>query len=322
MARLHPGSLQPGQTFGPRYLIRRLIGGGGAGAVYEAQDVERGTVVALKLLGAEGGARTARDLERELLIARQISSPHVVRILDIGEVNGVAYLTMPYITGGDLADILKHEGRLPIDRVLGISKQVVAGLVAAHAAGIVHRDLKPENILIDAGGTAVITDLGLASADPGGTTVTRAGAVTGTLAYMAPEQAQGHAVDQRADIYAFGLVLYDILGGRWRTSQYESPMSELMARLHEPLPPIKVVAPEVTPALDAIITKCLRPDPADRYQTATELLGDLENLDSSGVPIRKAGVRAGSVFWWICAAAVLTAAAALVWWLTRSVPAS
>jgi serine/threonine protein kinase len=314
MARLHPGSLQPGQTFGPRYLIRRLIGGGGAGAVYEAQDVERGTVVALKLLGADAGGRPARDLERELLIARQISSPHVVRILDIGELNGIAYLTMPYITGGDLADILKHEGRLPIDRVLAISKQVVRGLAAAHATGIVHRDLKPENILIDADGSAVITDLGLASAEPGGTTVTRAGAVMGTLAYMAPEQAQGHAVDPRADLYAFGLVLYDVLGGRWRTSQYEAPMSELMARLNDELPPIKVVAPEVTPALDAIITKCLRHDPADRYQSAGELLKDLEKLDSTGNAVRTAGARGWRAFWWVCAAAAL-AAAALIWWL-------
>ena len=317
MARPHTGTLQSGQTFGPRYLIRRLIGGGGAGAVYEASDQERGAVVALKILGPGPGS-SRRDLERELLVARQIASPHVVRILDIGEIQGVAYLTMPYIPGGDLADILKHQGRLPLDRVLAISRHVAKGLAAAHAAGIVHRDLKPENILIDADGSALITDLGLASADAGGATVTRAGAVMGTLAYMAPEQAQGHAVDQRADIYAFGLVLYDVLGGRWRTSQYESPMSELMARLHEPLPPIKVVAPEVTPALDAIITKCLQPDPADRYQTATELLGDLENLDSSGAPIRKAGVRAGSVFWWVGAAAALAAAALIFWSVYRS----
>jgi serine/threonine protein kinase len=314
MARLHPGSLKPGQTFGPRYLIRRLIGGGGAGAVYEAQDVARGAAVALKLFGAEGG-RSGQDLERELLIARQISSPHVVRILDIGEVDGVAYLTMPYIGGGDLADILKREGRLPIHRVLAISKQVVAGLAAAHAAGIVHRDLKPENILIDADGTAVITDLGLAHADDGGASVTRAGAVMGTLAYMAPEQAQGRAVDRRADLYAFGLVLYDVLGGRWRTSQYEAPMSELMARLNDELPPIKVVAPEVTPALDAIITRCLRHDPADRYQSAEELLGDLEALDATGNPVRAAGARTSRVFWWVCAAAALTGAllAWLVW---------
>ena len=306
------GPLQPGQAFGPRYRVRRLIGGGGAGEVYEAWDEEHRALVALKIIRQGHGSR--RDLERELLVARQIASPHVVRIQDIGEMQGVAYLTMPYIPGGDLADTLKREGRLPIDRVLAISRHVVQGLAAAHAAGIVHRDLKPENILIDADGTAIITDLGLAHANGGSTVVTRAGAVMGTLAYMAPEQAQGHAVDQRADIYAFGLVLYDVLGGRWRTSQYESPMSELMARLNEPLPPIKVVAPEVTPALDAIITKCLQLDPADRYQTATELLKDLENLDSSGTPVRAAGVRAGSAFWWVYAAAAV-AAAALIWWL-------
>lgn len=313
MARPHPGSLQPGQTFGPRYLIRRLVGGGGAGAVYEAEDAERATVVALKLIAAEGGARSSRDLERELRIARQISSPHVVRILDIGEVDGVEYLTMPYITGGDLADVLKRDGRLPIDRVLEISKQVVRGLAAAHAVGIVHRDLKPENILLDADGTAVITDLGLAHADEGGAPVTRAGAVLGTIAYMAPEQAQGGTVDHRADLYAFGLVLYDVLGGRWRTSQYDAPMSEAMARFNGELPPIKVVAPEVTPALDAIITKCLRHNPKDRYQSADDLLKDLERLDAAGNPVRAATSRAWRVFWWGCAAAALAAAG--LWWI-------
>jgi tetratricopeptide (TPR) repeat protein/tRNA A-37 threonylcarbamoyl transferase component Bud32 len=327
------GPLAPGQEFGPRYRILKTLGAGGMGAVYQAWDEELGVAVALKVILPEALAdpQSAQEVERrfkrELLLARQVTHRNVVRIHDLGEVEGVKYLTMPFIQGEDVAHILKREGKLPIERVLSIAKQVASGLAAAHEKGIVHRDLKPENIMIDADGTAVIMDFGISRSVSGTGTATALGTVMGTLEYMSPEQAQGQAVDQRADIYAFGLILYDLIGGRWRASKYETPMSELMARLTQPLPPIKVVAPDATPALDAIITKCLQTDPARRYQTTTDLLRDLENLDANGHPVRAIpAAPAGPARKWTYAAAALAlvAVAALggAWWLfqTRSAP--
>jgi tetratricopeptide (TPR) repeat protein/tRNA A-37 threonylcarbamoyl transferase component Bud32 len=323
------GPLAPGQEFGPRYRILKTLGAGGMGAVYQAWDEELGVAVALKVILPEALAdpqsalEVERRFKRELLLARQVTHRNVVRIHDLGEVEGIKYLTMPFVQGEDVAHILRREGKLPIERVLAIAKQVASGLVAAHEKGIVHRDLKPENVMIDADGTAIIMDFGISRSVSGTGTATALGTVMGTLEYMAPEQAQGQVVDQRADIYAFGLILYDLIGGRWRASKYETPMSELMARLTQPLPPIKVVAPDATPALDAIITKCLQTDPAARYQTTAELLRDLENLDANGHPIRQITLPAarGTKKWMYAAAALAVVALAALggaWWLFQT----
>ena len=205
-----PGSpLAPGTAFGSRYHIIRLLGMGGMGAVYQAWDDELGVAVALKVIRPEITAdpASARDLERrfkrELLLARQVTHKNVVRIHDLGEIDGIKYITMPYIQGSDLGSVLSKQGKLPVARAVAIAKQVVSGLVAAHEAGVVHRDLKPANIMIDEDDQAVIMDFGIArSVSGGGATV--AGAVVGTLEYMAPEQAMAQPVDQRADVYAFG----------------------------------------------------------------------------------------------------------------------
>lgn len=329
---LRAGPLAAGQEFGPRYRILKTLGAGGMGAVYQAWDEELGVAVALKVILPEALAdpQSAQEVERrfkrELLLARQVTHRNVVRIHDLGEVGGIKYLTMPFIQGEDVAHILKREGKLPIERVLAIARQVASGLVAAHEKGIVHRDLKPENVMIDADGTAIIMDFGISRSVSGTGTATALGTVMGTLEYMAPEQAQGQAVDQRADIYAFGLILYDLIGGRWRASKYETPMSELMARMTQPLPPIKVIAPDATPALDAIITKCLQTDPAARYETTADLLRDLESLDANGHPIRAITVGpAGGTKKWMYAAVALAivAVGALggVWLLVASLGA-
>lgn len=317
------GPLAVGQAFGPRYRILKPVGTGGTSAVYQAWDAEMNEAVALKVIRPDALAdpHTALEVERrftrELGLARQVTHRNVVRIHDMGEIGGVRYLTMPFIHGQDLADILKREGRLSIDRTLAVARQVASGLIAAHEAGIVHRDLKPENIMIDADGTAIITDFGISRSVSGTTTLTPLGAVLGTREYMAPEQAQGRAVDHRVDLYAFGLILYDLIGGRWRVSQHENPMAELMARLSQPLPPIKVVAPEATAALDAIITKCLQIDPADRYQTAAELLADLERLDTHGNPIPGVVVSAETPSRWtwpaVALAIIALAALGMAW---------
>jgi len=318
-------SLTEGLAFGPRYRILKILGHGGMGTVYQAWDDELGVAVALKVIRAdpEADPQTARALEqrlkRELLLARQVTHKHVVRIHDFGDVAGVKYLTMPCIQGEDLAARLRREGRLPLRDALDLAKQIASGLAAAHDAGVVHRDLKPENVMIDESGQAVIMDFGIARSESA--TLTRSGAVVGTLAYMAPEQAQGQPVDHRADIYAFGLILYDLIGGRWRTSRHDSPMSEMLARINTPLPPLRSVAPETTPALDAIISRCVERDPDRRYQTTADLLADLQRLDADAHPSRAIGAVARPTAW-IYATAVLAVVAAVAlagtWWLARN----
>jgi tetratricopeptide (TPR) repeat protein len=325
--------LVPGQQFGTRYRILKTLGTGGMGAVYQAWDDDLGVDVALKVIRADALAdptavhEVERRFKRELLLARQVTHRNVVRIHDMGDVDGVRYFTMPHIEGEDLAAILRREGRLPIDRVLAIAKQVAAGLAASHQAGVVHRDLKPANVMIDADGTAIIMDFGISRSVVATATATRAGAVMGTLEYMSPEQAQGQPADQRADIYALGLILYDMVGGRWRVSQYETAMSELMARMTKPLPPIGTVAPETPPAVDAIITKCLQIDPAARHQTAADLLKDLESLDGGGHTLRAFAVPEVAASRWryatVALAVVAGAALGGAWWLwNRSAPAA
>ena len=195
------GPLVPGEAFGVRYHVIRLLGAGGMGAVYQAWDEELGVAVAIKVIKPEVSAdpEVAEDLERrfkrELLLARQVTHKNVVRIHDLGDIDGIKYITMPYVQGSDLATVLKKQGKLSVGRALAIARQIASGLGAAHEAGVVHRDLKPENIMIE-GEFAMIMDFGIAKA-LSGTERTMAGAVRGTIGYMAPEQARGEDVDQR-----------------------------------------------------------------------------------------------------------------------------
>src|SRR6185295_2244535 len=216
---IHEGPLNAGQAFGPRYHIIRALGAGGMGVVYQAWDDELGVAVALKVIRPEvlldpgSAGEVERRFKRELVLARQVTHKHVVRIHDLGELDGIKYLTMPFVEGENLADRLKRRGKLPVAQALGIAKQIACGLEAAHEVGVVHRDLKPENIMISAEDCALIMDFGISRSVGGTGTQTALGAVIGTLEYMAPEQAQGQHVDHRADIYSFGLLVYDTLVG-------------------------------------------------------------------------------------------------------------
>jgi serine/threonine protein kinase/Flp pilus assembly protein TadD len=309
------GPLRTGESFGPRYHIIRELGVGGMGAVYQAWDEELGVAVALKLVrpGA-GDPAAARELElrfkRELLLARQVTHKNVVRIHDLGEVDGIKYITMPFVEGSDLAHILEAEGKLPVDRTLAIARQVASGLRAAHDVGIVHRDLKPANIMIE-GDTALIMDFGIArsvtgpqsatgaavSAPPGrpstgiraqspltavDAALTIVGGVVGTIQYMAPEQARADAVDHRADLYAFGLIMYDLLVGRHRLAAHENPVNELKARIAARPPALRSIDPSIPVGLVSVVERCLAPDPADRFQTTGDLVAALERLDDAG----------------------------------------
>ena len=343
------GPLSVGQQFSPRYIIVKLLGIGGMGAVYQAWDGELSVMVALKVIRPEvtRDPAAARDIERrfkqELLLARQVTHKNVVRIHDLGEIDGIKYITMPYLEGEDLASVLKHAGRLPVTRVMSIARQIATGMLAAHEAGVVHRDLKPANVMIakdQAKDQAIIMDFGIArtsggpspaavspaqlqaALDDGATRIapstpagTMAGAIVGTVEYMAPEQARGQPVDQRADIYAFGLILYDMLTGRRRAAHDQSAIEELQGRLEQPPPALRTVVPDIPEPVERLVLRCVEPDAAKRYQTTAELVEAIERLDDNGKlrPIKRVvGAK--------LAAAIVVALLGLsgyIWWYTR-----
>jgi tetratricopeptide (TPR) repeat protein/tRNA A-37 threonylcarbamoyl transferase component Bud32 len=312
--------LQPGQHFGSRYTIIRLLGSGGMAAVYQAWDETLGTAVALKLIRVNAGTPDVelRQLEdrfkRELKLARQVTHPNVVRIHDLGEVDSTLYLTMEYVQGADLATLLQKEPKLPLPRVLALARQIASGLAAAHRAGIVHRDLKPANVMVDAQEHALLMDFGIARSTSAASMHTMPGSLIGTLDYMAPEQARGEPADERTDVYAFGLILYELLaGGRPRYST-EGGLSSLIARLEKGPPALKTVQADVPAALDRIVNKCLSANPQARYSSANELLAELEALDEHGRP--RVAVRTRPS--WARLAAILAIGSVLIgvtWWL-------
>jgi tetratricopeptide (TPR) repeat protein len=311
MSSSETGPLAIGQRFGPRYKIIHLLGLGGMGAVYQAWDSELDVVVALKVVRPEATSdpEETRVIERrfkqELLLARKVTHKNVVRIHDLGEIDGIKYITMSYIDGDDLATVLKKSGKLDVPAALKIMREVASGLLAAHEAGVVHRDLKPANIMVE-GDHAVIMDFGIARSTSGGPPAmpsgnlppgvwrhvrsvsegTLAGTIVGTVAYMAPEQAKGEAVDQRADHYALGLMMSDmLLGAGRRRSGSESPIEELQRRMKEAPPTLRSVDPQIPEALDRIVSRCVQPDPAARFQTTAELVAALNRLDPNGKPL-------------------------------------
>ena len=310
--RQKEGPLEIGQAFGSRYHIIKVLGVGGMGAVYQAWDAELGVSVAVKVIRPEiaadptASAEIARRFKRELVLARQVTDRHVVRIHDLGEIDGIKYITMEYVDGSDLSTILKSNEKLPVARALRLARGIVSGLVAAHEAGVVHRDLKPANIMVGSDGEPTIMDFGIArssgrdsvSPPPAGSVssgalnppplpsdATMAGAVIGTIEYMAPEQAKGHAVDQRADVYAVGLILYDMLIGGRRSERAASAIAELQRRMDEAPAAPRTVDPQIPPEIDAIISRCLEPDPAKRFQTSADLYSAFEKLDDNGKPL-------------------------------------
>ena len=312
-------SIQPGEIFAGRYRIERILGAGGMGAVYEAWDNELGLPIALKVVRSDvtPDAESARDFERrfkqELLLARQVSHRNVLRIHDLGDANGVKYITMSYVDGRDLAAVLR-DGRLPLPRVRLLARQLASGLAAAHDVGIVHRDLKPQNILIGPGDHLYISDFGLAKSLEATTAgLTRPGEFLGTPRYIAPEQIEGGAVDHRVDIYALGLILYEMLTGE---GAFEAPSSLelIMKRVRErPRPPREVIA-DVPEYLSAIVMRCLERDPAARYPSAHEIEADIGGerstmivapgkLAKTGTPRRRA-VLTASIAVLLMAAAV------------------
>ena len=274
---LHKPVPHGGTIVAGRYDIIRLIGEGGMGAVYEAHDRELDRVVALKFIRPElaSNPEILQRFKQEIILAREITHRNVVRIYDFGEsADGTKFVSMEFVEGESLADVLKRWGKLPSRDAAALMHQVFEGLAAAHAGHVIHRDLKPGNIMRDRAGRIVIMDFGLARHESQDG-LTRKGVVLGTMDYMAPEQAQGLALDARCDLFAAGLIFYELLTGV-QPYRSASAVASLLKRIRERAQPASSCDSSVPPVLSDLCSKCLEMNPADRYQSTAEVLLDLD----------------------------------------------
>ena len=269
-------SLEPGAILAGRYEILAVLGRGGMGSVYKAQDLELDRLVALKVIRPEL-ARNSAIVERfkqELRLSHTVTHRNVIRMYDLGEDAGMRFITMEMVEGRDLRSIIEERGKLPPDETVTILQQICRALEAAHAVGVLHRDLKPQNIMMDTTGRVVVMDFGLARTIEGDG-MTQSGAIVGTMEYMSPEQALGKNLDQRSDIFALGLICYEMLTGNM-PYRAESALASLIRRTRERAEPVTVHDPAIPGVLSGIVSKCLETDVEQRYKSTAEILEDLE----------------------------------------------
>jgi predicted Ser/Thr protein kinase len=311
-----------GTTLADRYRIVSLLGKGGMGEVFRAEDLKLNQTVALKFLPVSmHDDENARErFYQEVRLAREISHANVCRVFDVGEMDGRLFLTMEYVDGEDLSSLLRRIGQFPQAKGLDIARQMCAGLAAAHEHGVLHRDLKPGNIMLDGRGRVRITDFGLAalSENMGGEEVS-----AGTPAYMAPEQLAGVEVTQRSDIYSLGLVMYEIFTGK---KAYEAASIGELLRLRETSSPssISVLVKDIDPLTERVIQRCLERDPAKRPASALQVAAALPGGDPLAAALaagetpspamvaasgEKEGLRPALA--WACLALILVGLAAL-----------
>jgi eukaryotic-like serine/threonine-protein kinase len=272
------GGLEPGMDFGPRFRIEQLLGEGGMGKVYKAVDKELGRTVALKILQPEltKDPSVILRFKQELLLASRISHRNILRIHDLSEFDGVKFITMAFIEGRDLNQILKEEHRFTMERSMKIGRQLCDALDAAHAEGVVHRDFKPHNVLVGNNDHVYVSDFGLAtSLETAKMGMTRTGAFVGTPRYMSPEQVEGKTVDSRSDLYSLGLVLYEMVSGEVPFAG-DSTWQVMYQRVKDAPKDVKAANPEIPDNIARIIMHCLERDPAARYQTAKEIITDID----------------------------------------------
>ncbi|HZS41208.1 MAG TPA: serine/threonine-protein kinase [Polyangia bacterium] len=305
-----------GATVGGRYRVDSLIGEGGLCAVYRAEDVREKRRVAVKVLPAARAAapELAGRFRREVTTGKRIEHSNVVAISDSGELeDGSLYLVMELLEGRSLAALLAG-GRVTLARALAIARQMLVGLAEAHRLGIAHRDVKPENvILVDVGGveTVKLLDFGIASNDRAAVKLTAAGVAFGTPEYISPEMAMGLPADARADLYAVGVVLFQMVTGRLPFTS-KDPAALLRAHAQEPAPSPREVTPDgaIPPELDALILRALQKLPEDRYASANDMIAALDQL-----PRVKRGGFGRAIF--VLIALALVAAAVWWWWNLR-----
>jgi serine/threonine-protein kinase len=270
-------------TLGDAYTLERELGGGGMSRVFVAEEKALGRKVVVKVLPSETAAQVSLErFKREILLAAKLQHPHIVPLLSAGESEGLPYFTMPFVEGESLRARLARHGELPVSDAIRILREIAAALAYAHERGIVHRDIKPDNILLS-GGSAMVTDFGVAkalsassNADHGG--VTSLGIALGTPAYMAPEQATADpAIDHRADVYAFGVLAYELLTGQ-PPFVGRTPQNLLAAHVSESAENIGRRRSNLPPGLSALVMRCLEKRPADRPQSASEIVHALDDI--------------------------------------------
>jgi len=306
----------PGEKFGKRYTIIEEVGRGGMGTAYKAEDIELGTTVVLKMIRPELASRPdiIEQFKKETLLGRTVTHENVVRIHDLGEFDKVKYISMDYIKGENLSELIHTSGTLTLATCLSITRQIARALMAAHQKGIVHQDLKPSNVMIDNSGRVFVTDFGLARSVvvPKGFPERR---LIGTPRYFSPEQARGEALDQRSDIYSLGIMMYEMVTG---SPPFDADSVEGYIRKHisqRPLPPSKINR-AVPPSCEKIILRCLEKKKEERYQSMEELLKDLEAQKKPGQSW--AGWLLRKKWPWVAAAAV--AILAIIVWRISPAP--
>ncbi len=312
--------LEVGALLAGRYRVTEMLGLGAMGIVYRAHDEDLDLDVAVKVLRPElsGDQGLIERFRRELILARQVSHRNVVRIHDLGKDGELLFLTMDFVSGKTLRDVLRERGALPVDEVVRIGAQLARALDAAHEQGIVHRDLKPSNVMIDEDGSAYVTDFGIARSVTSAA-LTRTGLVVGTPGYLAPEQIRGEELDGRCDIFALGVLLRELLAGEAATA---ATADEAIARsMHGTSSALKGLGADVPAALKAILARALEPDRRRRYATAGELARDLETLSRPPRRLPAPRTLAAGAAVVVLAAAVALSVPALRGWLARTAAA-
>src|SRR5438874_1313682 len=268
--------LEPGAVLAQRYEILEILGEGGMGAVYKAMDRELSRPVALKVIRPDlaGNQAILDRFKQELLLAREVTHKNVIRIYDLGEAEGMKFITMEYVEGEDLRTLIHEQTKLAPEEAVEIMQQVCRALEAAHSVGIIHRDLKPQNIMRDKSGRILVMDFGLARTLEGDG-MTQTGALVGTMDYMSPEQALGKDLDQRSDLFTLGLIFYELLTGKM-PYKADSVVASLLKRTQERAVPVSSHDATIPKALSNVVSKCMEPDINLRYQNAGEVLADLE----------------------------------------------
>lgn len=259
-----------------RYQILKELGRGGMGIVFQAQDKQLNEQVAIKILSpmVSSDADALERLKREVSAARRITHPNIIRIHDISEMNGLQYVSMEYFHGTTLKDYIRQNAPLSINQAQNIAAQICDGLDAAHKQGIIHRDLKAQNIIVNSLNQIKIIDFGLAhTSHLQGLTAT--GLIMGTPEYMAPEQVAGRKVDERADIYSLGIILYELFTGKVPFSG-DSAIAVGFKQMKEEAPKPRTMNPAIPQSVEAVIMKALEKDPYRRYQTALEVRNELQ----------------------------------------------
>ena len=313
------GALQPGRVLGNRYEILQLLGEGGMGAVYKARDREVDRLVAIKVIRPELASRPdiLARFKQELILARQVTHKNVIRIFDLGEADGLKFITMDFIEGRDLKSILREKGKFSPEEAVKIATQICRALDAAHSEGVVHRDLKPQNIMVDAHGRVTVMDFGIARSmeTPG---MTQTGSLVGTPEYMSPEQAKGENVDARSDIFTLGIIFYELLTGKtpfYADTAYATLLKRTQERARDPVE----LDPTIPAYIGGVVMKCLETNRDQRYSSALEIVHDLGQQTvtasktalpavvpaSTAVPVAPTGLAFQRYRAWIAGGAVL-----------------